>query len=230
MKCVRISTVVLLAAMASTAWADFAVNPGYDANASLVAASRYRSFRPTGANEIYIGVPDLGVAANRNEAGVNWASGLNTFELSYTPGTGILATTVDTTPNNQANGLVNASRNVGPLGMLNYLQIELSNRDSQGGVLELQNLVLTVGGMNHVLGNFAGAGFNNWNVTGLDLSQGFTLSGGILRDLSSGGFSGSQESSRVEFKVGRTAPVPAPGAIALGALGLGLLRRLRGVN
>lgn len=47
------------------------------------AGFRYRSFKNTGGSEIYLGVPDLGVAAHRTERNITWVSGTNNVTLCF---------------------------------------------------------------------------------------------------------------------------------------------------
>ena len=97
--------------------------------------------------------------------------------------------------------------------------IEVVGRDS-GTTLAFNDVMLD----GIPLGNFEGTGgWFNWNVTDIDLSDGFELTGKI--DMT-GTFGRSQEKSKIEMKVGSVQAVPEPATMSLLALGgAALLKR-----
>ena len=192
------------------------VTPGFDA--SLGAddfAVRFRSFQPTGADEVYLGVPDLGVAGNRVAQQINWAAGPTTFDFSFTYNLVTDQLTV------QVAGNAPLTYTFAPDLVITAIQLTVADRDTTGE-LWLTNLVVN----GEAAGDFGVGvdGFFDWMLTDIAAGPGLTVTGTINR---TGTFSSSQELSRIEIKAGG-ALVPEPTALALlglGLIGVGLRRR-----
>ena len=176
------------------------VTPGYDSDAVNLGAVRYRSFGNTGGEEIYLGVPDLGIAANRTakDFGSNKWGTSNSITFIYDKTADKLTTDVNTGSQIFTLEYPNFSTKVANpslLSELNYMQIDVVGRDANTTV-DFKNVYLD----GNLLGNFSGTGgWFNWKVTGYDFSHGFTLTGDILL---SGTFTNSQENCKVEIKFG----------------------------
>jgi hypothetical protein len=214
-----ISRLLVLAALAvavTVAPSAMAVTvaPGFDASAHLNAAARFRSFGNTGGEEVYVGVPDLGVAGNRVGTNLVWGAD-NAIEFSY-DGASTLKATV--------NGTELTYATLTPGQPMNYLQFSVVARDS-GATVELLDLELD----GVALGDYSASGaWNTWHTpypTGLDLSGGFTITGRIVL---TGSFGNSQELSKVVMLVGHVVPLPAAawaGLSLLGVLGAKSIKR-----
>ena len=179
------------------------VSVGYDATAVLKAAVRYRNFNNGGGGEIYLGLPDLGSGVNRVEndfyGGVtcdstnpygSWQAS-NRVKFWYVPTGGKIYSRVT------ASHDYCLEYSVSGLDDLNYLQIDVVNR-AVGTTVNLENVTLN----GALLDNFVGVGWKTWQVTGIDLSGGFTLEGDIV-------LAGSQpggENNKVQLTVGYLAP------------------------
>jgi hypothetical protein len=169
------------------------VSNGWDAAAINAAGVRFKSFDNGGDREIYIGVPDLGDGANRNEVDAVWGAS-NHIKFEYTPGgSDNLKVTVDATSQKVL------TYDLGDAGPLNYLQITVVDRQS-GANVDFKNVTLN----GHSLGDFTATGWNDWQVTGLDLTGGFVIEG----DIELSGAQPKGEVNKVELKVGYVAPPP----------------------
>ncbi len=171
---------------------------------------RLRSFA-TGSTgqEIFLGIPDLGVGANRVQAGLAWSLGITcnqvTFKLDRANNrletvvfNGSLTTTLVYT--NLSNQLI-AKGKTRTLDELNVLQLAVTLRDS-GSTVNFQNVFLD----GNFLGNFPGI-LNVgqiWAIRNYDFgaTAGFALSGQLCL---SGSLS-SGENSKVEITVGYLNP------------------------
>lgn len=182
------------------------VDPGFDASADLYAAARFRSFGNTGGEEVYLGVPDLGVAANRVAMHYTWVAD-HVIEFSY-DGASTLTAKVD--------GTTLTYNTLTPNQPMNYLQFSVVARDA-GATVDLLDLELD----GVALGDYSATGaWNTWHTpypTGLDLSGGFTITGRIVL---TGSFGSSQELSKVEMLVGHVVPLPAAAWAGMAMLGL----------
>ncbi|MBL8793675.1 MAG: hypothetical protein JNM56_07215 [Planctomycetia bacterium] len=179
------------------------------------AAVRYKSFANTGSREIYVGKPDLGVGANRSEVDFSWLKpGEYNIAFSY-DGATTLTTTVTPAP-----GTGGSSKNLlytlaAPLTNLDAFEIILADRHGAGQV-NVTNL--QVDGVDVGTGTFNGNGqVQSWKFAAHEVADGaFTFTGTIHL---SGTFSGGDEKSKLEIKVGDAVgynlpelPVVTPGA------------------
>jgi len=181
------------------------VSPGLDpAFVQSTAGVRYRSFGNTGGEEVYIADPNNNFQPPRSAQNLTWLDGDNTFAFTIDLDNDLLTSTV--------NGNTALTRAYTDNPVINAFKVTLSNRDD--GDISISNLVIN--GTN--VGDFTGAGFLDFTVTGLAPSTLFNLSGAINR---SGSFGISQELSRVEFVAGSVAPIPLPAAAWMLIAGLG---------
>ena len=184
------------------------ITPGYQPHEADLIGVRFRSFANTGGEELYTGIPDLGNGANRTASNLNWAEE-NSVTFTFDPTADKLIATVTNgngTTTIEYPNLTKALANKGiayTLDDLNIMQITLANRDKNGSIA-FNNVMID----GQSIGSFSETGWNDWMVTGVDFSQGFTLTGTIEI---SGSISNSQEKSKVEIKVGySSAAVPTP--------------------
>lgn len=180
--------------------------PGAIAHDEDLGAVRYRSFGNTGGDEIYLGIPDLGLADHRTarDFGTSKWGSANEISFRYDPAEDELHTFVRTGPTttftltypNFSSQLASKGKTFGPEA-LNLMQISVVCRapDSATSSVSLQDVYLD----DHFLGSFTASGWSDWTVVGYDFSRGFLLRGRLVL---SGPFSNSQELSKVEIKVG----------------------------
>jgi len=210
-KLTAVAGLTLLAAADSYA---ATVASGYDADALLKGAVRYRNLGSAGMGmgmmsnpkEVYIGKVPLTTTGNRTEGDVTWGTG-KPIALSYNPTTQILTTTVGA-----GSSTVTVSKNVGALSALNYILINVQNNGSGSGMgmgggmmggssstVALNNVKLNGTALSTT--SFVGAANGaKWNITGEELSSGFTLEGSVA-------LTGSQpmnDANYVEVSVGYT--------------------------
>ena len=177
---------------------------------------RYRSFANTGGKEIYLGVPDLGLPANRVETDLTWAE-WNKVTFTFDRANNQLTTEVDP----GADGIdivtlvyLGVSDQIVALGKqftlddLNIMQITLAN-DDENTTVNFNDVFLFNGAFpNGVsLGSFGGNGLFDWMVQDFDFSQGFKITGTLHLI---GSFSNSEELSKLEIKVGHLSPNGPP--------------------
>ena len=96
----------------------------------------------------------------------------NVFTFSYNPTSGdqTLSVKVGSTVNS-------ATKNLGNLGTLNYLQLSLQ-ATAPSSEVQFKNVVLTVGGIDYPLGNFSRIGATqDWQIRNFNLTAGFTITG-----------------------------------------------------
>jgi hypothetical protein len=167
---------------------------------------RYRSFGNTGADEIYLGRGDLGVAGNRaqrNFGYMPWGAD-NGITFTYDAVNDKLTTAVDI-GNDDSDDFtleylnladqVAALDNGCTVGEVDFMILSVVGRDASTTV-DFHNVTLD----SYALGNYSGTGgWFNWTVTGFDFTGGFTVTGDLML---SGTFGTSQELSKLEMLVG----------------------------
>ncbi len=160
----------------------------------------------------------IGGSANRFSASTP-------FSLSY-DGNGILSFSVDGTL-----VTLSFSRDISDKlsGVLNYLQITISNRDGNNGFSSDVSVGdLKFNGSQLGTGSLSFDGFKDWHIADAALSAAWTLSGNMLL---AGEFDPSNENSRIGFTVGTVElqVIPLPGAAGMALAGMGMigLRRRR---
>lgn len=156
-----------------------------------------------------------GGAANRYNAS-------NPFTLSY-DGNGVISLSVTGTTQ------LSISRDISDKlsGVLNYLQITVSNRDGNGNSdLSVGNLQFN--GSQLGSGSLSFDGFKDWHIADNALGSAWQLTGNMLL---SGEFSRSDDLNRIGFTLGtvQMAIIPLPGAAGMALAGMGMigLRRRR---
>lgn len=212
------------------------IGSGGTGTGQSLAGDRFRSFQPTGADENYLGVPDLGTPANRVQQQIGWMTDPNNpltsfdFTFQYDQAGDKLVSTIvfngnkTINWNNWSTSLATRGKTKGAAD-LNAFQISVTLRDVNSNVYLTD---MTLDGA--ALGSFYGvySGTQNWLVTGSDmnLTDGFMLTGKLWLQ---GPFSGSQENSKVDLTAGwdtrglpPSADVPEPSTMLLLSLASGL--------
>ncbi len=175
------------------------VSTGYEPHEADLFGIRFRSFANTGGGEMYAGLSNLGGGPNRAEADLNWTEeNIVTFTFDVAADMLIASVTNElgttTIEYSDLSEVLEKKDSTYTIDDLNVMQITLANRDNNSTVTFSD---VEINGQ--ALGTFSGIGWNDWMVTGIDFSQGFTVTGTIQL---AGAFSNSQEKSKVEIKVG----------------------------
>lgn len=195
---IGLAAAISLSAAARAADADPVLTSGFDPTATLQGAARFRNFGSGGGAEVRVGVPDgSGDIATPAEGNFTWAFP-RTVTFRYDPATGLLTAGA---------GTLSVSKSVGPLGDLNYLQIKITKNTPTTSV-SLHSLSLNTQATGDVSVT-GGASTQNWNVKGVDLTNGFTLTA----SLSVINLSGNGDSSHVQIDVGYTVPPDTEGPV-----------------
>jgi len=215
-----LGTVAVLATLLGGASGAATLTSGYDTDfANESVALRFRSFQPTGGEEVYLGTQDLGNAGNRLAADeFDWASGGSAFDFSFNfdSNANTLGYQLDGT-----SAAVGANATYAPDPTINAFKLSVIDRDSTGDIW-LTNLVVNGSSLGDVT-SASDEGWLDFMIRDVDVSSGmFAVSGTINR---TGTFGGSQEASRIELVAG-TLPmsaVPVPAALPLMLAGFGAL-------
>jgi hypothetical protein len=175
------------------------VTMGCDLDPTLLGAVRYRNLsnQGMGATEIYIGQSPL---ITRTEGHVTWSGG-KAVEFVYDGST--LTTKVGSTPSQ-----VTVSKNVGNLGALNYLEINLTKNTSATSI-NLNNVQLNGVSLDSFSKATGTMGNTCWRVTGINVGGGFTLTGTLAL---TGSFGGG-DSSLAQIDVGLVTPADDEGPV-----------------
>lgn len=181
-----------LSLIAAEAQAAAVLNTGYNSAAVLTGHVEYDNFPGGVNNPAEIGV--RGATGNAATGDVVWGTPVNKAVTFSYNGAGTLSATV--AGSNPATILKTGLT----LGTLNYLEIEIGKHNSTGSI-SLSNVTLVPGGG---LPSFTVTNptDTHWNVTGIDLTAGFTLSGTITISTLSGGAG----TNYVRIHVGYVAP------------------------
>jgi hypothetical protein len=196
-----------------------------------VMSVRARSFGNTGSEELYAGLPDLGVRANRVAAQGTWRLGDNPFSISFNPATQQLSATA-------AGATVRTSTALLDTLPLDTITLWLRDSDPNAGTVMLTSLRLNALTLPGVPVTGTGPVGSALQIRQPRLDEGFVLDG-ILRLMGSGpgnqtAWFASAEATRLEVQIGRSLSAPAdtvdvgePASLALLGAGLALLGWLR---
>jgi hypothetical protein len=239
----RACAAIVLAAAAgeAQAWA-----PGWDQGATIKAVLKYRHLFNPARNgfEASLGPGEQpphstfdfyrGATCDGEAPYGGWnPSGVNHVTMTYDPLAGTIRARVD------AQYPYCLSYQVGDLGPLNYLQLDLRGQvaGEVSEVVSFVNVTLDGSPLGDAVGTAAPA---SWSVSGVELTGGFTIAGDMVLTWPPSG-TGCDECSRLVLRAG-WAPLPEPspepasapagspavwtmGLALLCALGLGGLRR-----
>ncbi|MCA0232239.1 MAG: hypothetical protein LCH91_17350 [Bacteroidetes bacterium] len=178
------------------------VSAGAPANFTSLVGVRYRSFGLPSEKELYLGIPDLGIAPpRRTQTDASWRSGNNDVTFEYDPATDVLKATVInsagtftlTYPNVAA--AINTYRSGQNSCAMNVMQLVVGSQNEPTGSVAFANVVLN----GNAVGNFSGAGLTSWTIRNVDFGMGFKLSGTVVL---TGTQPTSAESNKVEILVG----------------------------
>lgn len=182
--------------------------------------ARFRS-QNTG-NEIYVGSGDLGVGANRSEAGFVYAA-TQTFTVAYNAATGVVTATL---------GSTTASWTTAAGQMFNALRVAITGPNTGGGAQNGTTLSMTGVSVNgSPVGDIVGATTaprltTDWLVSGFAQLAGNVTMTGTLNYFGPIGTNISSEAARIDVTFGTVptpAPIPLPAAGWLLLAGLGAL-------
>lgn len=173
------------------------VSPGYS-GLTEAAGVRYRG--NSSGNEIYLGIPDLGVGGNRVETSypnvyANWQDGTYAITFSFVADENKIVTTIDDGNGDSKSLEYDFDDFLAPgcpVTAWNTMDINVVDRLTTGE-LAFNNAFLN----EFPLGNFDDEGWKNWTVSGFDFSQSFTVSGDMVVQ----GWTGS-ETNKLQIVVG----------------------------
>jgi hypothetical protein len=197
----RLPLALLSLSLLLPAIAPAQVVTGFVPHEEDLISARFRSFGNTGGSELFVGVPDLGVGANRTEVNLTWAQGDTAFTFTLDRTADQLRLDVagqQLVFENISAEIANRTSGSYTLFDLNLLQIDVAQRDA-GSTVQLLDLTLN----GDELGSFVPQedGFFTWTVLNRCVSrQDVTILSGTLR--LAGPFSNSQERSRVQITAG----------------------------
>jgi hypothetical protein len=238
-----VRTLSQILAVAMVLWATSVAHAGIILDAgSLTGVTnqgsvRYRDLGNTNANsDIYLGVNDLGVAANRVEKNYFGGSttdsltpvgawlyspGVNRFSFTYDKANDRLITDVRTAHSYQLIYSNFSTKRANPTLDLNYLWLGL--RGSATGTVTLQNILLDGISIDSVTAPDATS--RGFYLAGYNLNNGFTLSADLLLT----GTLNRGEGSKVDIAFGNAPIIPEPCSATLigAAAAFWLLRRSR---
>ena len=233
----RILVVAMVLCAASALHAGIILDAGSLTGVTTQGAVRYRDLGNTNANsDIYLGVNDLGVGANRVEK--NYFGGSTTDNLTpvgawlYSPGVNRFSFTYDKANDRLITDVTSAysyqliydnfsTKRSSPTLDLNYLSFGL--RGSATGTVTLQNILLDGISIDSVAAPDATS--RSFYLAGYDLNNGFTLTADLLLT----GTLNRGEGSKLDIAFGNAPIIPEPCSATLlgGALAIWLLRRGR---
>ena len=172
------------------------VTPGYS-GLTEAAGVRYRG--QNSGNEIYLGIPDLGVGGNRIETGYSWSATTYKIAFTFDAATNAVSTSiVDPAGNAKSLSYDFDEKAVGPkcdVASWDTMDINVVDRQDPFN-LRFNNVTLN----EHSLGDFGAEGWNNWTVSGFDFSKSFTLTGDLVVD---GTWTGSERASSRSWSAAR---------------------------
>jgi len=187
----KLSAVAGLALFAATDVYAATVSSGAIDGADLKAAVRYRHMNGNGGMQprVYLGTLPLATTGPTN---ISWGSGKH-VKFSYDATKKELTTIVGIAP-----AAVTVTKNVGDLGELNYVLLNVQAHHPMGTTsVELKNLKLNNVALspNSFAGTEAGS---QWSISGEDLSNNFTLEG----DIALSGMQPGSDHNHIQINVG----------------------------
>jgi hypothetical protein len=170
------------------------VTPGYS-GLTEAAGVRYRG--QNSGNEIYLGIPDLGVGSNRLETGYTWAPS-TTYKVTFAfdkDNNAVNTSIVDPAGGTKSLSYDFDDKLAPKCDVASWDTLDINVVDRQDPFnLRFNNVMLD----GHSLGNFGEEGWKNWTVTGFDFTKSFTLTGDLVVD---GTWTGN-ETSKLQISVG----------------------------
>ena len=210
------ATLLLFSELQLVQAAPVVTGPYTSSAGAMGGGVRYKAFRNPG--RVYMG-PNMGAGnyPNRVETGVTWASpGTFSITFTYDKANDRLVTTVGATT------LVypSISTYAGypgsvPPSSWNFLQITIANRGT-GTTVNLNSVNIDTYSLGSFSGGVGPTGFQFWQVTNYDFSQGFTVTGTIQLAGTAANF--GDETCKIEINVGYFAPPPALDHFTLNAV------------
>lgn len=178
--------------------ASFLVTDGPAAFAGSTVGVRYRGTNSGG--EVYLGVDDVGVGANRNEANTSWIDGLRPFSLTF-DGTTLTSTIAGPgqPPTEETLTFVPTAT----CGDFDVMQVNIAARKNAGDRSAVENLRINgvpVGGLGPTTDSSADYLPEQINLTVTGEFGDFEISG--LLDTVGWGAANVSESNRIEFRIG----------------------------
>lgn len=195
---------ILSTAISPQAHAAATLAPGFDAAATLQAGARFRNLGnsgTTGATEVWVynSFPPTELTSTTRQ--LSWLAS-QTVTLAYDATTDILSATV---------GAATTTRNVGDLGPLNYVEINIT-KNAAFTSISWNSISLNGGGSLGSISVSGGAATSKWMITGADLTGGFSLSGTFVLT----GLTGGGDSNFLQVDVGHVVPPDTEGPVTSG--------------
>lgn len=182
-------------------------------------AQKHKALRTAGTSserEIYLGVPDLNVTANRAEAELSYSIIVH-FILQYNPLANSVTSTssvngVNTsiTKNNIAAVAAAAGKSI-PLSNMNFMELQVRTQNATSSV-DVTNLTINGQSITGTYTRANAAGSSYWHLLNYDFGSGFTMTGTITL---TGSFGSTAEANKVEFIFG-SQPAASPLPIVWG--------------
>ena len=187
--------------LSSTSAAGQTLNTGFDPSATLEAGVRYRTLSgsgPDGDQEVWVfESPCTSASCPSQTTGQRTWADVNALSIAY-DGQNLSTTIAGST----------TTRQVGNLGDLNYVQIQIT-KNAPSMSVAINSLALNGGAsIGSVVVNSA-PNTKVWNLTGVDLTSGFTLTGTLAISFLSGG----GDSNFVQVEVGFVPPPDSEGPV-----------------
>lgn len=178
------------------------VSAGAPVGFTSLIGVRFRAFNRPSDKELFLGIPDLGIAPpRRTETDLTWKTGNNEVTYEYDPATNQLKATVINSAGTfmltylNVLAAVNTYRAGQNVCSMNVMQIALGSQNEPTGTVAFNNVLLN----GESIGNFNGAGFNNWTIRNVDFGLGFKITGTIVL---TGTHPTSAETNKVDILVG----------------------------
>lgn len=185
------------------------LNPGQASStegAQRLLGQCHKGLRTSGASvdkEIYVGVPDLEVAANRAESDLTYLYTIH-FKLTYDVAadqivtvTTIRNTSVTTTKNNISATVVAAGKSI-TLSKMNFMEMQLRTQNATCAI-DVDNLTLNGQPFSGPYTRANASGSSYWHLLDYDFGAGFQLTGTITI---TGNFGTAIDANKVEFIFG----------------------------